>query len=167
MFNKSKIIQLLFVAVSVVLVSVYISIQQSTISKYKSENKRQKSNIEVLNQNISQFIVDDSLNAAKISSLNYTVSELKKYNKEHVDEIKKLKIRLKDVSSASSISTSRKDTIKVPLFIKDSSTICFDYKSTYSDISGCIFGLDSVSINSDTRLDLSVFAYTSYSKKFL
>ena len=77
-----------------------------------------------------------SLNAAKVGALTYTLDEYKSYSKMDAQTIADMKLKLKNVQSTSDIVTQTNQNIHTPTIIKDS-TMCFDFKDAFIDLSGC------------------------------
>ena len=81
---------------------------------------------------------------AELGTMQLTAREFEKLNEKQANEIKALKIRLKDVKSVS--TTEIQTIIEVPITITDTIRQCFEYKDAYVDINGCL--VDSISVES-------------------
>lgn len=74
--------------IGIILISFFIYFY---INSLRTENKRLCNNQKVLLDSVKKYIVNDSLNTAKVNALELTNSELKKYIVDDVKIIKKLK----------------------------------------------------------------------------
>lgn len=170
----SKIIVLIVVAVSVITAI-------KTIGDLKEENEQLKSNQEILftekESAMAQsqlYKVSDSLNAAKVTELQLSLSEYKKYRKEDLRLIEQLKIKKSDlqkvVSSQSetiyALSTQLKDSVRNNIAAGVTDTLkCFNYNSKWVDVSGCV-STDTVELQIANRESLKVVETVKY-KRFL
>lgn len=147
----------------------------SANKKQKAEINRQTANVSVLNSNFKSYKVayksglkklngKDSvinLNAGKVQSLTYTVSEYKDYASKDAQTIKDLKISLKSAQSASNIETQTITNTVIQL--KDS---CFSQSTQWQDISGCI-KKGNISIKTTNRDSLFAVISTVSKHNFL
>jgi hypothetical protein len=112
------------------------------------ENARLEDNIEVLYSDINHYKVNDSLNAAGISRLYMTKSELERYNADLSQQIKDLNIKLKRVQSVSQTATETQYEIhtlirdSIVYRVADSVTVrdtlrCIDYRDVWLSVEGC------------------------------
>lgn len=164
-------------------VALFIASSVARIKSLKSENDRLKGNQELLlseKESLtaqSQFYkVSDSLNAVKISALNFSLSEYEKYRKQDIKQIEQLKISKSDlqaiVSSQSEtinlLSIKLKDSIRIDTAAFNNDTLkCFKYKSKWTDVTGCIYlRHDSVNIQIKNRESIKVVETIKY-KRFL
>ena len=161
--------------------AVLIGIIYTDIISIKKENERLKSNQEILLSEKElvaakgQFYkVSDSLSAAKITELQLTLSEYKKYRKDDLKLIEKLKINKSNLDKVISsqtetinlLSIKLDDTIKVDTITNVIDTLkCFTYKSKWIDVSG-IIGKDTVELKIHNRESLKVIEEVKY-KRFL
>lgn len=160
------------------------------IHKLKEENTRLLSNQEILltqKQTImaesQKYKVSDSLSAAKVSELQFTLKEYKKYRAQDLQLVKQLKIKKSDLQKVigsqmetlNILSAKLNDSIKVDTIINTSyvavSTTdtlkCFGYKSKWTDISGCInLKSDSINLQIKNRESLKIVETVVY-KRFL
>ena len=141
----------------------------------KKEVTRQTANVSVLNSNYKSYKVayksglktitgKDSLinlNAGKVQSLTYTVSEYKNYASKDEQTIKDLKLSLKTAQSASGIETQTITNTVIQL--KDS---CFNQNTEWQDISGCI-KKGNISIKTTNRDSLFIVVSTVSKHNFL
>lgn len=176
---KEIIIKISIIAVAVL--SLVIAFHR--ISVLKEENARLKSNQEILlteNQVImaesQKYKVSDSLSAARVSQLELTLKEYKKYRSEDLELIERLKAGKSDlqriISSQSetinTLSAKLNDSIRIDTITNITDTLkCFNYKSKWTDINGCIsLRYDSIDIQIKNRESLKIVETVSY-KRFL
>lgn len=148
------------------------------INSLIDENKRLKSNQDILlsekaaiTTESQKYKVADSLNAIKVSELQLTLAEYKKYRANDLQLIKQLKSKKSDAQKVISAelemhngaSAKLKDTIT-----NQSDTLkCFNYKSKWTDISGCIdFKRDTIDLQIKNRESL-IIVNTVVHKRFL
>lgn len=153
----------------------------NTIRSLKEENECLKSNQEILLTEKESIMaqsqlykVSDSLNAAKVTELQLSLSEYKKYRKEDVNLIERLKIKKSDlqkvVSSQSetifALTSQLKDSIRNNEATGTTDIVkCFDYNSKWVDVAGCI-NADTVELQIANRESLKVVETVKY-KRFL
>ena len=167
----------------IVAIALFIANSVARIRSLKSENDRLKGNQELLlseKESLtaqSQFYkVSDSLNAAKISALNFSLSEYEKYRKQDIKQIEQLKISKSDlqavVSSQSEtinlLSIKLKDSIRIDTVTFNNDTLkCFKYKSKWTDVAGCLnLNRDTVELQIANRESIKVVETIKY-KRFL
>lgn len=176
---KEIITKISIIAVAVLLLVIAFH----RISVLKEENARLKSNQEILlteNQVImaesQKYKVSDSLSAARVSQLELTLKEYKKYRSEDLELIERLKAGKSDlqriISSQSEtiniLSAKLNDSIRIDTITNITDTLkCFNYKSKWTDINGCIsLRHDSIDIQIKNRESLKIVGTVSY-KRFL
>lgn len=97
------------IAVAVVLAfSVLVSAQGRRIKSLTEERDRYARNSETLMSDVETYKVRDSLNAARVESLELTVKEYSKYRAEDAALIKQLRARNRDLQS---VITSQEQSI--------------------------------------------------------
>ena len=153
------------------------------IHKLKEENTRLLSNQEILltqKQTImaesQAYKVSDSLNAAKVSELQFTLKEYKKYRAQDLQLIEQLKVKKSDLQKVidlqtetiNSLSAKLNDSIRIDTVTNIADTLkCFDYKSKWTDVSGCIdLKRDSINLQIKNRESLKIVETVVY-KRFL
>ena len=176
---KKIIIKIAIIAVAI----LALVLAFHKIHKLKEENARLKSNQEILlteNQVImaesQKYKVSDSLSAARVSQLELTLKEYKKYRSEDLELIGQLKAGKSDlqriISSQSEtiniLSAKLNDSIRIDTITNITDTLkCFNYKSKWADINGCIsLRHDSIDIQIKNRESLKIVETVSY-KRFL
>lgn len=153
------------------------------IHKLKEENTRLLSNQEILltqKQTImaesQAYRVSDSLNAAKVSELQFTLKEYKKYRAQDLQLIEQLKVKKSDLQKVidsqtetiNSLSAKLNDSIRIDTVTNIADTLkCFDYKSKWTDVSGCVdLKHDSINLQIKNRESLKIVETVVY-KRFL
>ena len=147
---KKIIIKIAIIAVAI----LALVLAFHKIHKLKEENARLLSNQEILltqKQTImaesQAYRVSDSLNAAKVSELQFTLKEYKKYRAQDLQLIEQLKVKKSDLQKVidsqtetiNSLSAKLNDSIRIDTVTNIADTLkCFDYKSKWTDVSGCI-----------------------------
>ena len=167
----------------IVAVALFIANSVARIRSLKSENDRLKGNQELLlseKESItaqSQFYkVSDSLNAAKISALNFSLSEYEKYRKQDIKQIEQLKISKSDLQAVVSLqsetinllSIKLKDSIRIDTAAFNNDTLkCFKYKSKWTDVAGCLnLNRDTIELRIANRESIKIVETIKY-KRFL
>ena len=179
----------LIYAVIVLATTISFLIMAEMIQYLKEENKRLESNQEILlSQNViamaesQKYKVSDSLNAAHVSQLEFTIAEYERFRREDYELIKQLKAGKSDLQKIVSSQSATINNLKAKLsdsvvstsVITDSTVHfrtdtlkCFEYKSKWADIFGCInLNADSVSIKLENRESLKIAESVTY-KRFL
>lgn len=153
------------------------------IHKLKEENTRLLSNQEILltqkqttMAESQAYKVSDSLNAAKVSELQFTLKEYKKYRAQDLQLIEQLKVKKSDLQKVidsqmetiNSLSAKLNDSIRIDTITNIADTLkCFDYKSKWTDVSGCIdLKHDSINLQIKNRESLKIVETVVY-KRFL
>lgn len=118
--------------------------------RLKSENKRYFSNMVKIGADI--IVVKDELGRSKaeLGTMQLTAKEFERLNEKQANEIKALKIKLKDVKNVS--VTEIETIVEVPITITDTVRQCFEYKDEYLKIDGCLS--DSIKIESKDTISV-------------
>ena len=176
---KKIIIKIAIIAVAI----LALVLAFHKIHKLKEENARLLSNQEILltqKQTImaesQAYRVSDSLNAAKVSELQFTLKEYKKYRAQDLQLIEQLKVKKSDLQKVidsqtetiNSLSAKLNDFIRIDTVTNIADTLkCFDYKSKWTDVSGCIdLKCDSINLQIKNRESLKIVETVVY-KRFL
>lgn len=169
--------------IALVAMALFAVISVNMIKKLKAENERLIRNQEILlsEKNFiiaesQKYKVSDSLNAVKVSELEFTLKEYKRYRSKDLELIEQLKASKSDLQK---VITSQYETIdalsaKLADSIKtDSSTgsidtlKCFSYKSKWTDVDGCIdLKKDIIDMHIHNRESLKIVETVVY-KRFL
>ena len=112
--------------------------------RLKNENKRYLNNMVKMGTDI--VVAKDELGRSKaeLGTMQLTAKEFERLNEKQANEIKELKIRLKDVKNVS--VTEVQTLIEVPITVTDTIKQCFEYKDAYVSVDGCLS--DSIKIES-------------------
>lgn len=160
-----------------------LALMTKYVYSLQKENNRLKSNQEILfaenNMIIAEsqkYKISNGLNAVKISELELTLKEYKRYRSEDLQLIEQLKTKKSDLQK---IITSQAETIDaLSLKLRDSILInattnqidtlkYFDYRSKWTDVSGYInLEQDSVNLQINNRESLKIVETVTY-KRFL
>lgn len=170
------------IAMAIVVIAS-IAVTLSRERKLREENARLLSNQEILlTQKQSamaksqMYKTSDSLNAAKVSELQFTLKEYKKYRAQDLQLIEQLKIKKSNAQTITTVQTETmgsfsiklNDSIRVDTVVNITDTLkCFDYKSKWTDVSGCVdLKHDSVDLQIKNRESLKIVETVIY-KRFL
>lgn len=176
---KKIIIKIGIIAVAIIL----IVIAGIRIKSLKEENSRLKSNQEVLLSEKESIMaqsqlykVSDSLNAAKVTELQLSLSEYKKYRKQDLKLIEQLKVSKSDLQRVISsqtetinlLSAKLSDSIRIDTTTNTVDTLkCFNYKSKWTDVAGRVdLKRDTVELQISNRESLKIVETVKY-KRFL
>ena len=176
---KKVIVKIASVAIAV----LALMLAFHKIYKLKEENTRLLSNQEILltqkqttMAKSQMYKVSDSLNAAKVSELQFTLKEYKKYRAQNLQLIEQLKIKKSDLQKVidlqtetiNSLSTKLNDSIRIDTITNIADTLkCFNYKSKWTDVSGRIdLKRDSINLQIKNRESLKIVETVIY-KRFL
>lgn len=116
------------IAVLVFVLVAVLDVQCRRIRALSSERDRYKTNTEVLVSDAKQYKVNDSLNAARIASLTFTIREFEKFRAEDAALIQSLKSKNRDLQGVVKnqtaqiyeLSASVRDTV---VLVRDSIVI--------------------------------------------
>lgn len=128
-----------------------------------SEKKRYEDNYEALTRSFTELKVNDSLNAAEVSALRLTKSEMEERLGEDAELIRKL-TKGKDTKAVEIVEVVRTDSVLIPIAVSDSGRT-FRSCDEWRCVDGEIFG-DSVSVNIRTKESLAI-TESLVKKKFL
>lgn len=143
------------------------------IDNLLSENSRLKSNQDILlseKESImaesQKYKIADSLNAIKVSELQLTLKEYKKYRAQDLQLIEQLNIKKSNLQKVintqsetiNTLSINIQDSIIADIATSQIDTLkCFKYKSKWTDVSGCLdLRRDTVDIQINNRESLKV-----------
>lgn len=155
----------------------------SKIHSLKEENARLKSNQDILltekefvMSESQKYKVSDSLNAVRVSELELTLKEYKRYRSEDLKLIEQLKAGKSDLQkiitsqyeTISTLSAKLQDSIRIDTTTNQIDTLkCFDYKSKWTDVKGCVdLRRDTIELQINNRESLKVVETVTY-KRFL
>ena len=161
MKNPKNIILTLAIMFIVTMVAFIRSAYQN--DKLRADLGRQAENIISLTSDIQYETLDDSLPVAKNTALQAKYNELQQLHLADTKLIKELKVKLKDVKSIHTASSSTKDTVKIEP-VPDTADSVFSYQdkwlSLYIDIPARLCQYTS-------RDSLTTIVSRTYKHKFL
>lgn len=111
MKNPKTTIQILAAMLIVTMVAFIRSAYQN--GKLQADLNRQTENVESLTYDIQYGNLDDSLSVAKNTALQAKCDELKQLHLADTKLIRELKVKLKDVKSIHTVSSSTADTVRI------------------------------------------------------
>lgn len=156
----------------VIIALVIIIYFAKSMGDLSQENQRLTNNQAVLLDSLQTYKVADSLNAAKINTLELSLSDYKKYRAEDAALIKKLKAgKLAGTTSVSTeTNTSIKTLVKDSIVYKDRAVPVdtlkqIKYESQWTSINGYLDN-DTISLKIKNRVELFIVE-TLTKKKFL
>ena len=153
------------------------------IDRLKKENTRLKNNQEILlseNQIImaesQKYKVSDSLNAIRVSALEFTLSEYKRYRNQDLKLIEQLKSRKSDLETVitsqlktiNTLSAKLNDSIRIDTLTNRINALkYFSYKSEWVDVKGCIdLNQDTINLQIKNKEALKVIETVTH-RRFL
>lgn len=161
-----------------IIATILACLMAARVENLKQENSVLKNNQNALLSERESIIaesqiykVSDSLNAAKVTELRLSLSEYKKYRSQDLKLIEQLKVNKSDLQKV--ISSQSETIYGLSARLKDSIIItekpdtlkCFDYKSKWTDASGCLRD-DSIELYISNRESLKIAETVKY-KRFL
>ncbi len=176
---KKIIIKIAIIAIA----AIALMFAFSKIHSLKEENTRLKSNQDILltekefvMSESQKYKVSDSLNAVRVSELELTLKEYKRYRANDLKLIEQLKVGKSDLQkivtsqseTISALSAKLQDSIRIDATTNQVDTLkCFDYKSKWTDVKGRIdLRRDTVELQINNRESLKVVETVTY-KRFL
>lgn len=121
-----------------------VALTKSNISLHK-QKERLEQNQSALLSSIKFYQIDSAKHVASINQLRLTKEELESSNSSLLNDIENLKIKLKRVNAASSVTTESnyevKTAVKDSIVYRDSIIYtyrCIDYRTPYLILNGCI-----------------------------
>lgn len=182
-FAMSKYLIKIIVSICTVILTILaIIIASVSIHNLREENDRLHSNQEllmtenrILLKESQRYKAQDSLNAVRVSELELTLSEYKRYRSDDLKLIKSLKAKTNDLQGVISsqyvtitnLQDKLRDSIRIDTIRMTVDTLkCFNYKSTWTDVVGCINKADSIDMQIHNRESLKIVETVTY-KRFL
>lgn len=139
---------IIIAAIALVVAAVAtVWVQHTKIEKLTDDRDRYRTNTETLLQDVHTYRTKDSLNAAKVGSLELTLAEYERFRADDAALIKTLQIKNRDLEAVTAaqmetitdLRAAVRDSIvylpgdTVPTVVK-----CIDYNDKWTDISGCV-----------------------------
>jgi hypothetical protein len=122
----------LLIGVTVVIAVAAVTFYRGE-KRWKAEAQRNAKNVEVLSGQVANYAVRDSLQAASISRLKFTLDEYKKYRAKDLSLIEDMKIDIKRLEEVTNINTT-KEIIKTIPAERIDTTIKAHYIDQWHDI---------------------------------
>lgn len=98
----------LIAAVGIVAVAIVFLLGNREIKRLKEERDRYKGNTAALLSDVELFKIRDSLNAARVESLQLTIKEFERFRADDAEIIRELKARNRDLAA---VNTTQSQTI--------------------------------------------------------
>jgi hypothetical protein len=152
----------LIVAAVMAAVLVVIALQGVSVSRIKSERNRYERNTESLLLNVEQYKIRDSLNAARVQSLELTVKEFERFRADDAALIKELKQRNRDLAAVNKTQSQTiidlraiprdtvvvRDSVQIPAVAVHCGDAWFDFDGllTEKEFTGTLANRDSLVI---------------------
>lgn len=146
---------------------VWGNIQTHRLKVAKTDLLEHQKNERVLLSGLDSIRAKNGDLVLRTESLSLTISEFKKYNAELTKEVKNLRIRIKDLQSATSVVVDTDVDTIIPIrdtIILNNVAKSFEYQDAYTKISGIV--TDSVSLKYHSTDSLYIFHHIQ-PKKFL
>lgn len=163
------------IKIILILIAIIASCLMCNRIRYLTEeNNRLSNNQETLLTENEHYKIRDSLNVSKTNQLELKLSELKKYKSEYTQLVKDLNIKNSQLEQIISVNAETitnlkamlRDSIRLDTVSNIIDTLkCFEYKSKYTDVSGCI-NKDIIDMQIHNRESLKAIE-SKKKKKFL
>lgn len=153
-----------FAVLAVVIIAAAISVvwADRTINRLTAERDKYRNNTETLLSDVETYRVRDSLNAARVQSLELTVKEFERFRADDAALIKQLKARNRDLAAVNKTqsqtiidlraiprdTTIIRDTIPIPAVAVHCGDAWFDFDGllTATEFTGTLANRDSLLI---------------------
>lgn len=137
----------LIVAAVVAAIVAFVGWQQYRIAGLTKERDRGRANVETLLSDVERYRTQDSLNAATIDVLEFTVSEFERFRAEDAETIKRLRVRNRDLEAVAKAQTETimelsavprdtviiRDSIPVPAMSVHTGDTWYDFTGLLTD----------------------------------
>lgn len=158
--DENKLIKFGIAVILVFAAILYISAQWARVDALKKERDRYRANTNALLEESEQFRFRDSLNAARVESLELTIKEYKRFRADDAALIKELKGRNRDLASVNKTqaatiielrsiprdTTIIRDTIPIPAMAVHCGDAWYDFNGllTAQEFTGTLEHRDSL-----------------------
>lgn len=165
--DENKLIKFGIAVILVFAAILYISTQWARIDALKKERDRYRANTNALLEECEQFRFRDSLNAARVESLELTIKEYKRFRADDAALIKELKGRNRDLASVNKTqaatiiklrsvprdTTIIRDTIPIPALAVHCGDAWYDFDGllTAQEFTGTLVNRDSLVLAETVR----------------
>lgn len=146
---------------------IWGNIQTHRLKMAKADLLEHQKNERVLLSGLDSIRAKNGDLVLRTESLSLTISEFKKYNAQLTKEVKNLRIRIKDLQSATSVVVDTDVDAIIPIrdtIILNNVAKSFEYQDAYTKISGIV--TDSVSLKYHSTDSLYIFHHIQ-PKRFL
>ena len=136
---KAQIVKILATLCLMMGLTIYFGYKYTT--KLKSSLKTAENNFTQSQSDNIQYMAKNGLLVNESKTYVLTIDKLKEIREEQERTIKDLKLKLKNVQSMQTISTRTEyivQTVVRDSIIRDTVAQCFDYRSEWMKISGCV-----------------------------
>ena len=149
--KKAQIILIAVLVIITLVLGLYAARLSSANSRLRENQNALLAERELVMLESCRYRTSDSLNAVKVSELRLTLAEYKRHRAQDLAEIKKLKVKQGELEKVinTQASTVQELTARLAATVTPAGDTlrCFDYKSKWTDVSGCV---------SDDTVNLSV-----------
>lgn len=165
--DKNKFIAFGIAVIVVFAAILYMSVQWGRIDQLKQERDRYRANTNALLNDAERYRVRDSLNAARVESLELTVKEYERFRADDAALIKELKGRNRDLASINKSQSETiialqsiprdtvivVDSVKVPAVAVHCGDAWYDFKGvlTAQEFTGTLVNRDSLVLAETVR----------------
>lgn len=122
-----------------------ISVQRGKIERLKSDNVRERSNIEALMQDAERYRVNDSISAIRCQALELQLSEYVRFREQDLKTIEAMKLKTRDLERVTAAQLKTIERLSVPLadtvIVRDSIAVPagkFSYHDKWTDFEGIV-----------------------------
>lgn len=171
-----RLIVFLVITLFLVAAHIYIRKLKSEVSLLRSNQELLLSDNEGLLAEQRRYKVADSLNAIKVSSLELTLEEYKRFKEKDaklIEHLRSSNMNLKGVvstqlSTIKVLSSELKDSVRIDTATLRADTLkCFSYTSPWTEIKGCVdLREDTVGLQIVNKESLKIVETVKY-KRFL
>lgn len=176
-FNELKrLIVFILITLFIVTTHIYIEKLKSEVSLLRGNQELLLSDKKGLLAEQRRYKVADSLNAVKVSSLELTLEEYKRFKEKDaklIEHLRSSNMNLKGVvstqmSTLEVLSAKLKDSIKIDTVTLQADTLkCFSYTSQWTEVKGCVdLREDTLGLQIVNKESLKIVETVKY-KRFL
>ena len=171
-----RLIVFLVITLFLVATHIYVRKLKSEVSLLRSNQELLLSDNKGLLTEQRRYVVADSLNALKVSSLELTLREYKRFKEKDaklIEHLRSSNMNLKGVVSTQTsalkvLSAKLKDSIKIDTMTLRTDTLkCFSYISQWTEVKGCVdLREDTLGLQIVNKESLKIVETVKY-KRFL
>lgn len=120
-----------FLLITLLALVIISGILFSLVKSLKEEKERYQSNTNALLSEVNRLKIDSTTNAVDVKALKLTIDEFKQYRSKDLEQIKKLKIRIKDIQAVSKhkleINATINAAVKDTMILRDTILMKLQY----------------------------------------